>query len=138
MRINKGTYEGLPTIGNWEGRMATIRNRFSDSLGWLVAANLWNSLCALACVVFFAPLMLAVYLLVRADGGPALVSSAHLRPDGTAVRTWRFRTMRRYRGQRDDRLPWQSGDCHATAVGRFLRRTRTAPTPAHALQRCEG
>lgn len=109
--------------------MANIRNHLSDSLGWLVAANLWNSLCALVCMVFFAPLILVVYLLVRADGGPALVSSAHVRRDGTAVRTWRFRTLRRYEGQRNDRGAWKSSESHATAVGRFLRRTRTDTLP---------
>ena len=109
--------------------MATIRNLLSDGLGWLAAARLWNSLCALVCVAFFAPLMLAVYLLVRADGGPALVSSTHLRRDGTAVRIWRFRTVRLRHATRDDRGTRKRGESQATAVGEFLRRTRTDTLP---------
>ena len=110
--------------------MATIRNLLSDGAGWLAAANLWNSLSALICAVFFAPLILAVYLMVRADGGPALVGSAHLRRDGTAIRTWRFRTMRRRPRQGDGRGVRKSDDSRATMLGSLLRRTRidTLPT----------
>lgn len=109
--------------------MATIRNLLSDSRGWLAAASLWNSLSALVCAVFLAPLILAAYLLVRCDGGPALVSCAFLRRDGTAVRTWRFRTVRLHHGNRDDRGTWKRGQPQATAVGGFLRRTRADTLP---------
>lgn len=109
--------------------MAAIWNLLSDGLGWLAAASLWNSLSALVCAVFLAPLILAVYLLVRCDGGPALVSSALLRRDGTAVRTWRFRTVRLHHGSCDDRGTWKRDKPQATGVGRFLRRTRTDTLP---------
>ena len=52
-----------------------------------------------------------------------------LRRDGTAVRTWRFRTVRLRHATRDDRGTRKYRKSQATAVGEFLRRTRTDTLP---------
>jgi lipopolysaccharide/colanic/teichoic acid biosynthesis glycosyltransferase len=45
-----------------------------------------------ACLIFFAPLILAVFLLLKAEGGPAFVGRQYIGSDGTPSTLWRFRT----------------------------------------------
>ena len=47
---------------------------------------------ALACALFFAPLFVTIYLLVKTDGGPAIVAFERAKSDGTTFTAWRFRT----------------------------------------------
>ena len=109
--------------------MHTIKNLLDDSQDGLTAARFFNCSCGLACAIFFAPLLLSVYLPVRADEGPALVGHEHVRQDGTSVSAWRFRTVQWGGGRlgggsrgRDEGSDPENPEF--TAVGRFLRKTR--------------
>ena len=44
-----------------------------------------------ACLIFFAPLIVMVFLLRKADGGSAFVGHKHTNSDGTSSTVWRFR-----------------------------------------------
>ena len=64
------------------------RQRFgSDSL-----TRALEMLGGVACLIYFAPLILVVFLLLKTDGGPAFVGRKHINSDGTSSTVWRFRT----------------------------------------------
>jgi lipopolysaccharide/colanic/teichoic acid biosynthesis glycosyltransferase len=64
-----------------------------------------------ACLILFAPLILTIFLLLRAEGGPAFVRRRHAEPDGTGAALWRFRAGR------------------SEPLGRFLAWSRTEVLP---------
>jgi exopolysaccharide production protein ExoY len=88
-----------------------------------------------ALIVFFAPLMTMIALLVCLDGGPILYSQWRMGPDRRPFRCWKFRTMvvaadqvlRQVLAQDDALLTeWENSfklrkDPRVTIVGRFLR-----------------
>jgi len=121
----------------WRGRMHTVMDLLGDSQDGSTAASLLSCSCALACAIFFAPLLLCVYLLVRTDGGPAFVGDEHVRQDGTSVSAWRFRTVHWGGGAEGG---WAAGSRgrdegsvpeipEFTAAGRLLRGTRIDTLP---------
>ena len=105
--------------------MAIIKSLLTDGQDGIGPALVLNCIWALLFTVLFAPLLLCLYLLVRADGGPAFVGYEQVRGNGTALRCWRFRTVK-WHG-RDRRPP--AHDAPVTAVGRFLLKTRSDTLP---------
>ena len=84
----------------------------------------------LICLIFFAPLILAIYLLVRADGGRAFVSHDRPRGDGTIFEVWNFRTTKQGtpRTFRNNQIEPESLDF--TKFGGVLYRTRLDVLPS--------
>ena len=109
--------------------MLTIGNFLKDGRDRFSAPRLLRCLCGLACTIFFAPLLLCAYLLVRADGGPAFVGYERTGQDGTPIKAWRFRTVHwsngrlggGRRGRDEESL---AEDSNITLLGSFLRKTR--------------
>ena len=70
--------------------MATARGRLGYSHRESTAAKVWNILSAMMIVVLFASLIFLAYVLVRADGGPAIVRHEQVRKDGNSFMAWNF------------------------------------------------
>ena len=112
-----------------DGNMGIVRKQVRYSLIGSTVANKWDVLVALLCLIFFAPLLLAIYLLVRADGGHAFVSHERTRADGTIFKVWDFRTTKRQtpRMFRNNRIEPESPNF--TKFGRLLYRARLDALP---------
>ena len=110
--------------------MGIVRKQVRFSLIGSAVANKWDVLVALLCLIFFAPLFLAIYLLVRADGGPAIVSHERTRADGTIFKVWKFRTTKQQtpRTFRNNRIEPESPNF--TKFGRVLYRARLDVLPS--------
>ncbi len=109
--------------------MGIVRKQVRFSLIGSAVANKWDVLVALLCLIFFAPLLLAIYLLVRADGGHAFVSHDRPRRDGTVFKVWNFRTTKQQtpRTFRNNQIEPESPNF--TKFGRVLYRTRLDVLP---------
>ncbi len=77
-------------------------------------------------LVVFAPLMLAVALAVRLDGGPALFMQLRMGQGEGPFRMYKFRTMRE--GKKGPEITLLD-DSRVTRVGRFLRITSLDELP---------
>lgn len=55
--------------------------------------RLFDIVGASLCLIFFAPLLAVLYLLVRSDGGPALFGHTRIGARGRAFTCWKFRSM---------------------------------------------
>ncbi len=110
--------------------MGIVRKQVRYSLIGSAVANKWDVLAALLCLIFFAPLLLAIYLLVRADGGHAFVSHERTRADGTIFKVWNFRTTKQQtpRTFRNNQIEPESP--YFTKLGRVLYRTRLDVLPS--------
>jgi lipopolysaccharide/colanic/teichoic acid biosynthesis glycosyltransferase len=68
------------------GRESRRRKFGGDSL-----PKALEMLGGVACLIYFSPLILLVFLLLKAGGGPAFVGHEHISSDGTSSTLWRFR-----------------------------------------------
>ena len=109
--------------------MATVRERVHSTYDRFEAVNKLDMLAALACLIFFAPLIFSIYLLVRADGGPAFVSHAYVGSDGASFTAWKFRTTRLDSEKRGRDEGSVSTDPSFTVIGGFLYRTQIERLP---------
>ena len=109
--------------------MATVKERVHYKYDRPAAVNHWDVLAALACLIFFAPLILSIYLLVRADGGPAFVSHAYVGSEGASFTAWKFRTARLDSERRGRDEGSVSTNPSFTVIGGFLYRTRSDMLP---------
>jgi O-antigen biosynthesis protein WbqP len=85
---------------------------------------------ALLCLIFFAPLLLAIYLLVRADGGRGFVSHERARRDGTIFEVWKFRTTKQQTPRTFRNSQFEPESQNFTKFGRVLYRTRLDVLPS--------
>jgi lipopolysaccharide/colanic/teichoic acid biosynthesis glycosyltransferase len=111
------------------GDMATTRGRLGYSYSARTATKVGNIFGAVMSAVFFAPLIFVVYVLVRADGGPAIVRHERVREDGTSFMAWRFRTHRRAVEAVGGQPSFASTEPDLSAVGSILYRTRIEMMP---------
>lgn len=98
---------------------------------------------ALIGLVFFCPLMMILYALIRLDGGPALYSQMRVGANGKLFRCWKFRSMVTDAEARLQRLletdaaartEWEqeqklSNDPRITTLGKFIRVTSLDELP---------
>lgn len=110
--------------------MAIIKERFVLSYPHSKHTPGWNVLVGWGALVFFAPLMLVVYLAVRADGGPAFVGHDRAGRDGAIFKVWNFRITKHQtlRTIRNDKI--EQGNPDFTKVGRVLYRARLEMLPS--------
>jgi lipopolysaccharide/colanic/teichoic acid biosynthesis glycosyltransferase len=85
-----------------------------EMLRSVASIRILSILGGVACLIFFAPLTLIVFLLLKADGGPAFVGHKHINSDGKSSTIWRFRA----------RSPGRPEN-----LGEFLLRSRTEILP---------
>ena len=109
--------------------MATTRGRLGYSHSARTATTAGTIFGAVMSAVFFAPLIFVVYVLVRADGGPAIVRHERVREDGTSFMAWRFRTHRRAVEAAGGHPSFASAEPDLSAVGSILSRTRIEMMP---------
>lgn len=106
--------------------------------------RLMDLVMALCVLVFLAPLLLAIYLVVKvADPGPALFRQLRVGRDGRVFTVYKFRTMRVDAGERLEKLlnsdasassEWAKfqklrNDPRVTRLGRFLRKSSLDELP---------
>ena len=109
--------------------MATTRGRLGNSYSARMATKVGNIFGAVTSAVFFAPLIFVVYVLVRADGGPAFVRHERVREDGTSFMAWTFRTHRLAVKAVGGHPSFASTEPDLSAVGSILSRTRIEMMP---------
>jgi len=96
---------------------------------YLAAKRLFDIALALALLLVFAPLLLALGVLIRLDSpGPALFWHDRVGQWGRRFRMLKFRTMSRETDPMAPK-PGSSYDPRITAVGRMLRRTAIDELP---------
>lgn len=82
---------------------------------------------AAACLIYFAPVLLAAAILVNLQSaGPVFVKSNKRTADGQTIRVWAFRTNTI--GNRDRGAPDYTAS-RPTRLGVFLRKSRMALLP---------
>jgi Undecaprenyl-phosphate galactose phosphotransferase WbaP len=69
------------------------RKRTAPSLHRSRSKRLFDIIGACALLVFFAPLIGLLYILIRRDGGPTFYAHSRVGVNGTRFRCWKFRTM---------------------------------------------
>lgn len=102
--------------------MVHIRTNDRDRGSWAAKIDTFE---ALACALFLMPLIAVVYMLVKIDGGPALVAVERELSDGTTLTAWRFRTT----------IPEPPARAHTppfTRLGALLHRYRLDQLPEFA------
>ena len=109
--------------------MASTRGRLGYGHSARTATKVGNIFGAVMSAVFFAPLMFVAYVLVRADGGPAIARHERVREDGTLFMAWRFRTHRRVVEAVGGHPSFASTEPDLSAVGNILSRTRIEIMP---------
>ncbi len=110
--------------------MGIVRKQVRYSLIGSAVVNKWDVLVALLCLIFFAPLFLAIYLLVRADGGHVFVSHERSRGDGTIFKVWNFRTTKQQTPRTFRNNQIEPDSLNFTKFGRLLFRARLDVLPS--------
>ena len=85
---------------------------------------------AIAGLVFLAPLLLLIALMIRmTDGGPALFRQERVGFDGKTFRIFKFRSMYADRGDLSGIAQTKANDDRVTPIGRCIRRTSIDELP---------
>jgi lipopolysaccharide/colanic/teichoic acid biosynthesis glycosyltransferase len=87
--------------------LLTNKNK-REKLRSVSSIRILSTLGGTACLIFFAPLILAVYLLLKTDGGSAFVGHEHTNSDGTCLTVWRFRARSLGRPENLSEFLWRS------------------------------
>jgi len=61
-----------------------------EKLGGDSSTRALDILGGVVCLIFFAPFVLVVFLLLKADGGPMFIGHKRTSPDGRSSTVWRF------------------------------------------------
>ncbi len=133
----------LPGLGGYVRYSATKPRKFADQLS-LDLCRFLDILIALSVLIFIAPLMLAIAMMIRAqDGGPALFRQSRIGQGGNTFKCLKFRTMVIDAEARlnallardpDARKEWEADhklrkDPRITALGAFLRKSSLDELP---------
>ncbi|HTH96035.1 MAG TPA: sugar transferase [Stellaceae bacterium] len=109
----------------------------------MTTKKLFDFVAALLLIVFFAPVMLILALVVKADGGAALFGHTRIGENGRNFRCWKFRSMvpnsdevlrRVLETDPQARIEWAKdfklrNDPRITPIGRFLRKSSLDELP---------
>ena len=133
----------LPGLGEYVRYSATKPRKFADQLS-LDLCRFLDILIVLSVLIFIAPLMLAIAMMIRAqDGGPALFRQSRIGQGGNTFKCLKFRTMVIDAEARlnallardpDARKEWEADhklrkDPRITAFGAFLRKSSLDELP---------
>ena len=104
--------------------------RYDPAPEYLFVKRLFDIVVSGCALIVLSPVMLAVALAVRKDGGPAFYRQCRLTKDGRRFDVLKFRSMR-VDAERDGvaRLSTGDADPRITPVGRFIRKVRIDELP---------
>jgi putative colanic acid biosysnthesis UDP-glucose lipid carrier transferase len=106
-------------------RRRHARRRIGDAI-----IRMFDMVLSGAAILFIAPLLVTIALLVRAtSSGPALFSQLRYGRDGRPFRVLKFRTMRVMNDGAGKIQQAQRDDPRVTPIGKFLRRTSLDELP---------
>lgn len=79
--------------------------------------------CILAalCLIFFSPLILLCYIIIKIGGGPAIYKQERIGQGGHPFYIYKFRSMRVDAEKEGEELLQLDNDPRLTKIGRFLR-----------------
>ncbi len=146
LRLPRRSGSGVPwrprlIEGNPEARRAQFRTAKPPKLRR--RKRLFDIVFGAALIIFLAPLMLVIAVLVKLDGGPALYGHRRVGANGQSFRCWKFRSMVLnadrvladvLRSDPEARAQWErdfklKSDPRITPIGRFLRTTSLDELP---------
>ena len=103
-----------------EQQIGHTQRRFSGF--GLMMKRLFDFLSALACLIFFSPLFLVCYILVKMeDGGPAIFKQERIGFHGKPFNIYKFRSMRIDAEKDGPALYQRENETRMTKAGKFLR-----------------
>ena len=104
--------------------------RYDPAPEYLFVKRLFDIVVSGCALIVLSPVMLAVAIAVRRDGGPAFYRQCRLTKDGRRFDVLKFRSMR-VDAERDGvaRLSTGDADPRITPVGRFIRKVRIDELP---------
>lgn len=104
--------------------------RYSPAPEYLFIKRVFDIVASLIALVILAPVMIAVALLIRSDGGPAFYKQCRLTKDGKEFNVLKFRSMR-VDAEKDGvaRLSTGENDDRITPIGKVIRKFRIDELP---------
>jgi exopolysaccharide biosynthesis polyprenyl glycosylphosphotransferase len=118
---------GVGRLGNGD---TLILSRGPLSLGSRVKKRLFDLVVAGALLVFLAPLMIVVAVLIRLESpGPAIFTQMRIGQANRPFRIYKFRSMRQSAADADGDRSTSRDDDRLTRVGAFIRRTSIDELP---------
>lgn len=104
--------------------------RYDPPPEYLFIKRLFDLLVSACALIVLSPVMLAVAIAIRRDGGPALYRQCRLTRDGRQFELLKFRSMR-VDAEKDGvaRLSTGDADPRITPIGRFIRKYRIDELP---------
>lgn len=117
-------------VGRLGGADTLILSRGPLSLGSRVKKRLFDLVVAGALLLFLAPLMIIVAILIRLESpGPALFTQARIGQANRPFRIYKFRSMRQAAADPDGNRSTERDDERVTKIGAFIRRTSIDELP---------
>jgi len=118
---------GLGRLGDAD---TLVLSRGPLSLGSRVRKRLFDLVVGGAMLLFLAPLMLIVALLIRLESpGPAIFTQMRIGQANRPFRIYKFRSMRQAEADADGNRSTARDDDRVTRVGAFIRRTSIDEIP---------
>ena len=146
LRLPRRSGSGVPwrprlIEGNPEARRSQFRTTKPPKLRR--RKRLFDIIFGIALIIFLAPLMLVIAVLVKLDGGPILYGHRRVGANGQSFRCWKFRSMVLnadrvladvLRSNPEACAQWErdfklKSDPRITPIGRFLRTTSLDELP---------
>jgi exopolysaccharide biosynthesis polyprenyl glycosylphosphotransferase len=117
-------------IGRLGGGDTLILSRGPLSLGSRVKKRLFDLVVGGALLVFIAPLMVLVAILIRLESpGPAIFTQMRIGQANRPFRIYKFRSMRQAAADPDGHRSTARDDDRLTRIGAFIRRTSIDEIP---------